>query len=72
MSMVCAANSLENQWERQTKQINKDVNKLRTNREKFRKDINMLTWEWWCARWEDFSEEVTFEWRPEWQEGDTN
>ena len=40
--------------------------------EKFRKDINMVTWEWWCARWEDFPEEVTFEWRPEWQEGDTN
>ena len=70
--MVCAANSLENQWERQLKQINKDVNKLRTACEKFRKDINMVTWEWWCARWEDFPEEVTFEWRPEWQEGDTN
>lgn len=53
--------------------MNKDVNKLRTDCEKFRKeDINMVTWEWWCARWEDFPEEVTFEWRPEWQEGDTN
>ena len=33
--MVCAANSLENQWERQSKQINKDINKLRTTCEKF-------------------------------------
>ena len=66
MSMVRAVSTLENQWERQTKQINGDINKLRTNCENFRKDINVIAREQWCARWEGFPEEVTFGWRPEW------